>query len=399
MRNTGKFIRVCSCMIGAGVILSGIGYALGGRVWGISVGHNGIEVNTPNITGENIRSYLEETKELEQFTSMQVLLDYGDFVIEPSDHYGVSYCVDAAYDFSAEVVDGCLKITEKYPDSIMNIGNATGGKVVFFGIGRGQIGPSKSEYVKVYVPADTSFDLVKIESGSGKVLGSDVRAEEFELKADYGNVSLEGLESQNAVIALESGNLELTDFSDGNLTIENDYGKAVLKNVAASGIAVSMESGNFESTGLQGDSLLVMQEYGAVKLEYTMIGGAAEINSESGDIELTYMGSETLKLVSAYGNVRGDAVSTGEGNFMLESGDCVMDAFSIGNLELTSDYGNVKLSLTRPVEDYTWKLLSDYGLVKINGEDMGTSYKSLESQENLISVKCESGDITVKGKK
>lgn len=400
MRRPQKFLLVCCCMIGAGVFLSGIGYALGGRVWGISVGHEGIRVNTPNLAKESTVGYLEETIELEQFTSMQISVDNSDLVIEPSDHYGVSYCVDSAYDFSAEVVNGCLKITEKYPDSYVNIGNmATSGNFVLFGIGNMQGVPLKTGCVKVYVPADAAFDLVKLASDSSEVSGSGIRAEKFELQADYGNVRLEGLESENAVIVQESGNLELTDFSDGSLSIENGYGKAVLKNVKASDLAVTMESGDFESEGLQGESLLIKQAFGAVKLQDVRIAGAAEISNESGDIRLTNMVSKTLVLESDFGNIRGDAVSTEDGNFVLESGDCVMEELDIENLEIASDYGKVELEVMQPVESYVLRLATEYGRVKINGEDMGETYKSLDTQGRKLSVRCESGDITVQNTK
>lgn len=194
MRRPQKFLLVCCCMIGAGVFLSGIGYALGGRVWGISVGHEGIRVNTPNLAKESTVGYLEETIELEQFTSMQISVDNSDLVIEPSDHYGVSYCVDSAYDFSAEVVNGCLKITEKYPDSYVNIGNmATSGNFVLFGIGNMQGVPLKTGCVKVYVPADAAFDLVKLASDSSEVSGSGIRAEKFELQADLWKCQIRGI--------------------------------------------------------------------------------------------------------------------------------------------------------------------------------------------------------------
>lgn len=356
MRNTQKFALICCCMIGAGVLLSGVGYAMGGRVWGIGVGSEGLRVNTPNVSGKSVLSYVEETKELEEFSSMDIELDFGELTIEPSDHFGISYCVESEYDFSVEVSDGCLTITEKYPSSFGSMGNDVSGNFVVFGVGN--IGTSgRNEYVKIYVPADAGFDKVKLSSDYGAVTAGDLSAKELEIHADFGDVNLERVDSEMATITLGGGNLELRDFADGDLNIENDFGETILENVTAGDVKITMESG---------------------------------------DMDLTNLSAKNLQVTSEFGNVEGKKVNAGEGNFSLESGSCDLTELSIANLEITSEFGDVKLGITDPVVTYALDLATDFGTVEINRRDMGVGYKSLEARSSSMVVRCDSGDITIR---
>lgn len=427
MNKTHKFTLICCCLIAAGLVLMGIGYATGGRVWGIGIGNHGLWVNTPNSSGKRI-TYIKDTTELDDFTSMDIKIHYGNAVIEPSDHFGVSYCVSSEYDFSAEVKDGCLMISEEYP---VHFGLNHNSDISFFSFGTGRI--YENEYVKIQVPTDASFEEVKLINSYGNVSADNLNTRSLELTAEYGDVSLINLASGMAAVTLESGSLELDGFSDGKLTIsdeygnvilknaestmaditlesgsleldgfsgekltiENDYGNASFKNISAEDISISMESGKFTSTGLRGNTLLLKQQYGHVTLEDSKFAKSVDIFNESGNTDLSDMTAASLKLESDYGKISGEMVSAAACSMILESGDCTVNKFDTDNLDIRSYYGNVKLSVTNPVPEYALQLSTNYGKVKINGEDMGTSYKSLEPNEKSLVINCESGNITL----
>lgn len=395
MRNTQKFTLVCCCMIGAGVLLSGVGYAMGGRVWGIGIRSEGLWVNTPNVSGKGAPSYVEETRELEEFSDMDIDLDFGELTIEPSDHFGISYCVESGYDYSVEVEDGCLTIKEKYPPAFGGMENLVGGNFVVFGVGNTGMS-AKDEYVKIYVPVNTNFDMVKLNSDYGKVAAKDLSAKELVLHADFGDVNLEGLESEKADISLGGGKLELMGFADGDLNVENDFGKTILRNITAGNITITMESGDLEMSVMEAASLTVNQAFGEIRLEDAQLDSTVVLYDESGDIDLTNLSAESLQVTNEFGNVEGERTNIKEGNFTLESGSCDLTGLCAANLEITSDFGNVKLELTEPVETYTLELATEFGNVKINRRDMGVAYKSLETRSKSIVVNCDSGDITIR---
>lgn len=316
MRNTQKFALVCGCMIGIGAAMTAAGYAMGGRVWGITVGNGGLKVNTPNSSAESAYEYLEETRELEEFTDMDINVDFCDLIIEPSDHFGVSYCVDNRYRFSADVVDGCLTVTQLTGPVF---GMASSGNLIFFGTGNIIDFRAKDQYVKVYIPENAKLGSVKLVNGNGDVTGSGFTAE--------------------------------------NLTVQNSFGEADLSGIDADSIEIAMGNGTLEAKELLAETLNITQEFGDIVLEDSKITGTAVLSNGNGSSDIKKTDTDDLKI--------------------------------------TSEFGDVNIELTGSVLQYTLNLNTEFGEVKINGEDMGESYKSLEEKEKSLNVDSGNGDIVI----
>lgn len=392
MFNTKKFVIACACMAGAGLLLSAAGFAMGGRVWGVGLNQDGIYVNIPDSTGGDSYNYVEKNLDLEQFDSMDISIAFGDLIIEPADHYGISYCVNETCDFSAEVVDGSLKVTKKYPHQV-GIWDAG---VTFFGYTGNTNWRQKDEYVKIYIPPEQRFESVVLYNESGKVTVSDFYAKNFQLDAAFGDVKLAGVSSQDANIIMESGNLELFDYADGTLTVTNQFGRKKLDNIKASDVSLSLESGDIEVSQMQANRLVLNQQFGSVVLTDVQIAEETEVQSESGDIKLTDIKAKTLDLTCKFGAITGKGVEAKSGTVEVEGGDCQMDAANIEDLNISSQFGNVKLGIPGPLTDYTYELKSEYGNVKMNDKNMGETYQSIEEAQKKLKVTCESGDIVIK---
>lgn len=392
MFNTKKFVIVCACMAGAGLLLSAAGFAMGGRVWGVGLNQDGIYVNMPNRISGDSGSYVEKTLDLEQFDSMDVSIAFGDLIIEPADHYGISYCVNETCDFSAEVVDGSLKVTKKYNHQvgIWDFG------MTFFGYTDHTNLRQKDEYVKIYIPPEQRFDSVVLYNESGKVTVSNFYAKNFQLDAAFGDAKLAGVSSQDANIIMESGNLELVDYADGKLTITNQFGKTKLDNIKASDVSLSAESGDVKVSQMQANRLVLNQQFGDVVLAEAQIAEETEVQSESGDIKLTDIKAKTLDLTCKFGAITGKGVEAESGTVEVEGGDCQMDAANIKDLDISSQFGKVKLGIPGPLTDYTYELKTEYGTIKMNDKNMGETYQSIEDAQKKLKVICESGDIVIK---
>lgn len=354
MRNTQKFALVCGCMIGTGILLTTAGYAMGGRVWGITVGNGGLKVNTPDNSRQSTCEYLEETRELEEFTDIDINMDFCDLVIEPSDHFGVSYCVDERYHFSAEVVKGCLTVTQG-TEPVLGIGSS--GNMIFFGTGNITDLWTKDQYIKVYIPENAKLGDIKIQNGNGDVKGSGFSAENLELEMNFGSSELNNISCKTAGIVMGNGKLDLSDFSGETLTVENEFGDTDLSEVSADKIEIAMGNGKLESRELKGETLNISQEFGDISLKNVQITGSAVITNGNGVCDLV----ET----------------------------------EVDNLVITSEFGDVNIVLTDSVSKYTLKLSTEFGKVEINKEDMGSAYKSLEEKEKRLTVDCGNGDIKV----
>lgn len=354
MNKGKKFIAACSVAVGVGIVFCVTGYAMGGRVYGISVGPGGLSVNTPQ-DGNGRVSYSSGNEALEAFESIDIAIDYANITVKPSDHYGMEYLIDDRSNFTYEVNDGCLNIRGNYKDVY------SGMNFTFFGIGT--IGRDyKQEYVTVYVPEEELCNMggtVKIASETGNIDCSNLYADTFTLDADYGNVSLVLVGSANAKLEMETGKLEMEWFEGGDLSIKNDYGNVNLEEINAADIKVVMESGSLDMEAVKGQSLGVFSDYGNISLR--------------------------------------DAGFAKDTSFEAESGNIRLKGFTADCIDVKSEYGNVNIEITDALESYTYDLYTEYGDITVGRKDMGNSYRSLEdsSATKEIRVICESGEIAI----
>lgn len=378
MQKGTKFVLVCCGLIGAGLILTGAGYAAGGRVWGISVDTNGFYVNTPNGKSEQgIHKYIEDEKELDAFERMDIQLDYGKFEIVPSDHYGISYCVDSAYNLSVEVEEGCLKIAEQHRHSfgssyLFTIGGTGNSSVTMFG------GTAlKEEYVKVYVPKESRFALVQIQNDYGDIAYQDipadtlkivtedgnincsnVAAKEMNLKSGYGDIEVNKSSSSTAEFQLEDGKVQLTDFSADEVAIDNDYGEVYLTNVSAAA-----------------GKLTVIMEDGTAELKECVVKDF-DITNEYGDVIARNSSADTAYI-------------------RLSNGECVLDQFTVNTLDVSNDYGDVSLQLPENSAAYNMTLRTEYGEIEVDEIEVGSAYGAAGENGKSLHITCEDGDIYV----
>lgn len=356
MKAGNKFVIVCAGMIGVGVLLSGAGYLMGGRVWGIGLGAAGIYVNSPNLAqeGENAVAYVKNVEKLEAFDSMDIVTEYGNVDIISSDHYGIEYCVDSRYDFAPEVVNGCL--AAKQTNTAQN-----GGEWTFWGIGGSSVmfGGREDEYIKVYIPKEAALTSVKVYAEAGKVECRGIKADKLELDADFGNMSLYDVQGAETTLLAGSGRLEVDGFT--------------------------------------GETLTIVQEFGDVILENVIVGGKSDIKSESGGVTLEKYETDSLIVNCDFGDVDGKEVAATTGNLTLESGTCEIGWTKIKTLTVESDFGDVKLTLPELTENYNLELETDFGDVRVDRADEGAHYHASVTGTDSIAVHCESGSIRIKG--
>lgn len=403
-KGTKKYLIVCCCLLGAGMLLALTGWVIGGRVYGVGIGPGGIWVNSPDAQDgkTNMRTYVEETLVLDAFESMDIIVDSGNFTVIPSDHYGVEYCVDSRYDVTVEVKGGCLTITEKWP---LNHTNYYGADWVLWGFGRNSVFLNnsdvyKKEFITVYVPAEAVLADVKIYNDYGAVKCSGLSADNLWIDADYGDIALDAVRSGSADVTAGSGAITVSGFSDGDLKLANEYGNAKLENVTAKAMNIVMESGDLELLDAQGDSLYIKQEYGDIELEQVDVTGRAELINESGKTSLTEVAAAEMQIKNEYGNLEGKAVTVGAGVFVLESGSCVIDAFDPAEVQIEAGYGDVDIGLSDALEVYTFRLETEYGDISLGNTKMKDEAQIVSGQgKKSLTIYCENGDISVMEKK
>lgn len=364
-----KFVTGCCIAIGIGVLLSGVGIAMDGRVTGINLGPGGIAVYTPSGTAQDEEIVYQTGEEkLTAFDSIRIEADYADIAIEPAEDYGISYRIDSRYRLSYKITNGMLTIVQE---------NKT--KYSFFSFGYVMTdGTQKEELITVKVPKGSELSSVKIEEDYGDIVCSGFSAEKLEIASDYGDIGLEEVTSAE------------------KLEIDSDYGDVVLEDIAAGELSCIVDGGNLSASRVTAETVTVENDYGDIGLEEAT-AGEMSLTADYGMISLKNVETEKLAFQNEYGDVEGENVRTGSLTGEMDSGDCDMKKLDVKNVKLDSDYGNVNLNLTGRLTSYHYNLQTDYGKIMLGNRELKESYQTIEQDGDMLEIYCDSGDIELQG--
>lgn len=192
----------------------------------------------------------------------------------------------------------------------------------------------------------------------------------------------------------------------GNIEIDID-------NVAAKNCEIKSESGNVTVMGLQTETGGITSEYGNITMA-DCSGKTCSVISESGNGSFENLVFDEMNIEIEYGNIKlnddeidvltlkaesGNAVVNNltakqfEGT--VEYGNTNIDKSIIDKVKLTCDSGNVKANLIGSLEDYDLDLYVDAGNIKVNGEKQGNK-AIITGKEKQINIQSEYGDIDVR---
>lgn len=233
------------------------------------------------------------------------------------------------------------------------------GDISFFSIGRDPHELKEAPQVSVYVPKDAQLSEITVKTDSGNVECQDIYADLADITADYGAVRLENNRFNKLSAAQESGNLHLEQVQGADCKVKNAYGNITIKDAAFS--------------------------------------GDLSMKLESGDISCQNVKMRDLLLENEYGKVSGQQMNLRNMKAELESGDCSMEEIKLEQCEINSAYGNVDLKLSNPLPEYECDLKAEYGEIRVDGENMGETYRSIEhGKSKRLEIRSESGDIEIR---
>ncbi len=409
MSGKNKFIAICCFLLGAGIIITVIGFSLGGIVLGVGFTNHGLQVNSPALRDEP--EYESADITLDSFESIDLSVVDADIEILESDHYGISYQVLSTNNFSYEVKDNKLKILQSYKKS------GTEFNYMFFGVNLGYTGKDfKKVFITVSVPENASLDTVSIfndygdvklsdinsasislEADSGNIEVSDITANSIEIDDDYGDIDLINITSPVISLNASSGNIKLEYVETEQLNVIDDYGDLDMEQVVLSDADITLGSGSIEMLEVSGSTLKLYNNYGSLDMKQVNISDA-DITLDSGTAKMNEVTGSTFVINNGYGDVTGDIVSIDNAIMKLQSGNLKINNFTVEQVDIISEYGSVTMDITTPVDGFEYDLFTDYGSIEINNKDMGDTYRSLQTSDGvnpLIKISCESGDINI----
>lgn len=446
MKKYQKILLITSaCLIVAGGVMGVAGLALGGSP-SFVITEKGIQ--TPEDVAEG--KFMEKKLPLKGVTSMEIRWVEGDVEFVEGDSFHVEYGYDEKYmQVKEEKKNGTWHLTSKYIQQF----NISG--IHFFWNSYGW--EHQESYLKIYVPKGTKLSDIHVatENGKVKIDLAKLSADCVKIDTESGNIEMKGMDSGEAKLTQEYGNLKLEDCVFTGLTIEKEggecslenvnagqasvrteyedgvqvqgcvidklevisaggicsladvtakdvfldtgYGSLVLEQVASGQITVNSESGDIRMDTLTGNSLSVTNDYGDVAMNGVTMETGIQAEVESGTVQMSRVEAGGLELTNEEGSVKGNQVKIGTGNLEVLYGDCEMEELSAKDLKIESESGEIAIDLTEEEKNYSMMLKTEFGDVIINGESRGKDITLERDQaENRLELTSENGNITIK---
>lgn len=270
-------IAVIFCLCGG--IFVGIGLATGRRS----------ELN--NIGNSQYHKYELDKTKLDDFSNLNISLDYLDLEILPSEdeHCYLSYCF---YDtskknpLSYEIKDNTLTIVEKYVNHRFI-------QVDFTVLGRFFINgwdtmDDMNEAVTLYIPKDYMIKKSSITLDAGDLSLNHQEMENGSIHLSYGDADINNVTLKKGKITLDDGELDLNQFSGDSLEIKSSYGDINANNLTVNTLSCSIDDGDLNLEHF------VTKKASAFSLSY----GDAEIGMDKEQLKKT-----SLNLSTEYGEI------------------------------------------------------------------------------------------------
>lgn len=351
MKNKNKIWMAALAFIAFGLVVMGIGFALGGRP-GVTIDQNGLHSSNYGRVLTKKPYTLEKTA-IDSFSSADLNIEYGDLIIVPSDGYYLEYnlpgiSVEPSYSVQNEAFTFQQRSNQGY-----HLFDST----LFYGVY-----DSEKYYINLYVPKDQYFTMLHIYNSSGDIKLPDLKTASIKITDEFGNIDMEQFEGENLKIDMGSGTFKAGDMSVEQIEIKNSYGDVECQNLTGKEGKIRLNSGELSAESVKIDDIAIKNQYGDVRMQ-----GLSGKNSE------IRLGSGLLKV----------------------------ENLSITNLDVENTYGDVRVRLNDAVDQYGFDLRTEYGQIKILGvvssssDNEESQYIINKGKEKNIRIECESGDIEV----
>ena len=276
------------CM-GAGVIIAGIGFLIGGRP-GFYINASGIHSYHTEL-GANGKNTLEKTR-VDAFSSISLNVSCGDVHIIPSDDYYIEYHFAAQSGTAGYSIENDMLTLD------------IGGKGEFLGFNFfsfGNLTGDNSNYVNLYVPEDKMLENIFINADMGDVTLGDIKTRSMDIEVDLGDLDIEKFEGSSLTADLGCGFMK-AGFIDGqSVSIKNGMGDVSVERLSCSKTSdISMDMGSLSIEEASITQLDIQCDMGDVDLGLpgTIDDYKMDITVDLGDLSIPGYDSDTSKFIS-----------------------------------------------------------------------------------------------------
>lgn len=337
MNIKNKWLKISLVLIVFGGIISTIAYFCGGNN-GIYVGRNGIKIYES-------KNLIEEKKDLEKFTDVNIDISFGDIEIIKSNKYSIEVSFSEEIEnIKYYVQNGTLSVIDENKTLGMNIGFNFGGI------------KTKSK-IKVYVPENEDLNSLYVKSSSGKITIEDINSSVTSINCDFGDISINNLKGDKAEINSNSGTIKVNNVTFNDINAYVDFGDVRGENIKAKNIVASLNSGEFKVNGLITNNMDISNDFGDITINGVKSDGTV-INMNSGTVRLS-------------GELKGENI-------------------------INSDFGDINIETSLNKDSYSYKVDVDFGSSKIDGKKQKGNLEMInETSLNKFIINSQSGDLNI----
>ncbi len=379
-----KLVLTCLIVAIIGIALAGIGTLFGGRVYGFNVG-KGVHVNSNLNLGSEYK-YIEENKELEAFKNLDMNMNFVDVRVEEADSFSIEYRVREDRAIETRVDGDTLVISQKNPH-----GNIT---LLSFGNVNVQ-NTSESEYLILNIPEGEKFGSFSITNDCGDIDLPSLQADTLTINDSFGNLDVDTLQAAETDLSLESGDINVKRVQTDSLLIKDSFGNVSIGSSDAANSTISIESGDVKLDEMKGKEAEIITSFGKVAVGDAAISDRITCKVESGDIEFETLETKEATFKSSFGKVTGNCLNAESVFVEIESGNFIVDDLTASTVDGSTSFGGMELGLRESVDDYSINAQTEFGEVKVNGEEQGEHYNAKQASGHTLSLKTESGDIVL----
>lgn len=226
-RGMRKFLVVCGIVISVGLLLSMVGWILGG-IKGLA----GVEDKVSWISfgghGEEMR-----TMKLEPFSSIDLDCDMGSVELIQSDSFFMEMNYDKKIGAPEVEVEGeTLEITSQRHR----------GWWLDFNVFRGK--DYADTKMKIYYPKGTVFQNIRLENDMGDIELKGLQAEMVDVASACGDVTLDGLTADSLSLDCDMGDIEARGLQTKGVDAEINMGNVELAGTLAGTTKISCDMGD-----------------------------------------------------------------------------------------------------------------------------------------------------------
>ncbi len=249
-------LRAAASLFGIGALLAAVGWALGGQTsMVVPVGERDVSVGLGGIHAfGSVRPGARHeltSDDLVPFTQLEIDIALGEINLRPSDHYGIVLeWSGEPYELHYTNEGGTLRVWSS-STPVMGLGFRL----------------EHRAKATIYLPEGTHLNQLMVKTALGSVELDGFSADNFELRADLGDVDI-----SNAILGRATANLSL--------------GSLDLKQVSADHLDLTLSMGDLKADDLSTKELIAVNHMGKIKLE-GRFEGQTKLVSSMGDVEVS----------------------------------------------------------------------------------------------------------------